>query len=751
MATIQNVSRRSFLTALGIGGGGLVLGISLDRSTGLGFLTDAQASASFAPNVFLSIDGSGLVTIVAHRSEMGQGIRTSTTMIVADELEADWARVRVVQGEGNEKKYGDQNTDGSHSIRGALKPLREAGAAARMMLESAAAAKWKVPVSEVQARNHQVVHAASGRTLDYGALAAAAATQPVPAAASLRLKPKSAFRYIGKAKAIVDGGDIVTGRAIFGIDATLPGMKHAVIARPPVYGGKLVSVDSTEALKVPGVERVHTLEGAPPPSAFRPLGGVAVIARTTWAAMQGRDKLKLQWDDGPNASYDSAAYATALAATAAKAGKVARNEGDFDAALKAAAKVVTADYYAPHLTHSSIEPPAALADVTAGGCRVWACTQSPQGARDEVAGALGISADKVTVNVTLLGGAFGRKSKPDFIVEAALLSKAVGAPVKVTWTREDEIQNAYYHTVTAQHLEGALDASGKVTGWLHRTAFPSISSVFAPNVTAAGAGELGLGVVDVPFAIPNLRCEVGEARAHVRIGWFRSVSNIPHAFAVCSFVDELAAAAKKDPKEFLLELVGPARKVVPNTTEKYENYGASLDEYPIDTGRLRAVIEAAATKAGWGRKLPARRGLGIAAHRSFLSYVCSVVEVAVAPDGAISVPRVVTAIDCGTYVHPERIKSQLEGAAVMGISTALYGSITFKQGRTEQSNFDTYELARMSDAPGAIETILIESDAPPAGVGEPGLPVFAPALCNAIFAATGKRLRELPIGGKVKA
>ncbi len=545
MAIIQNVSRRSFLTALGIGGGGLVIGFSLYRGSGPGLGIDASPPATFTPNVFLWIDESGLVSIIAHRSEMGQGIRTSTTMIVADELEADWARVRVVQGEGDEKKYGDQNTDGSHSIRGAFKPLREAGAAARMMLEAAAAAEWKVPVSEVHARNHQVVHAASGRALDYGALAAAASAQPVPAASTLKLKPKSAFRYIGKSLPIVDGHDIITGQAVFGIDTTLPGMKHAVIARPPVYGGKLVSVDSAEALKVPGVERVVTLETTPPPSAFRQLGGVAVIARNTWAAMQGRDKLKLTWDDGPNASYDSDAYAKALAESASKPGKVARNEGDIGAALKSAATIVKADYYAPHLAHSSIEPPAALADVTAEGCRVWACTQGPQGARNEVAQALALPPEKVTVNVTLLGGAFGRKSKPDFAVEAALLSKAVGAPVKVTWTREDEIQHAYYHTVTAQHLEGALDARGTVTGWLHRTAFPSISSTFAPNVTTPGADEMGLGVVDLPYAIPNIRCEACDAIPHVRIGWFRSVSNIPHAFAVCSFVDELAHATKQ--------------------------------------------------------------------------------------------------------------------------------------------------------------------------------------------------------------
>ena len=478
------------------------------------------------------------------------------------------------------------------------------------MLEAAAAAQWKVPVSEVQAKNHQVVHTASGRTLGYGALVAAAAALPVPAAADVKLKPRSAWRYIGKSQPLIDGKDIVSGKAVFGIDARLPGTRFAVIARPPVYGGKLVSVDSTETMKVPGVVKVVTLEGAPPPSAFRPLGGVAVIAKNTWAAIQGREKLKLTWDDGPNASYSSEPYKAALVASSNKPGTVARNEGDVGPALTSAARTVRADYYAPHLTHSSIEPPAALADVTADGCRVWACTQGPQGARDELARTLGLPPEKVTVNVTLLGGGFGRKSKPDFIVEAALLSKDVGGPVHLTWTREDEIQNAYFHTVTAMHFEAGLDASGRATAWLGRTAFPCISTVFAPNLKTPDPGELDLGFTDVPYAIPNVRIEACDAEAHSRIGWFRSVSNIPHVFGVCSFADELAHAAGKDPKEYLLELIGPARHVELKTTAKYGNYGGDIAEYPIDTGRLRGVVEAAAAKAGWGRKLPARHGLG---------------------------------------------------------------------------------------------------------------------------------------------
>jgi isoquinoline 1-oxidoreductase subunit beta len=751
MTTIlDNVSRRGFLIGGAAVVGGLVLGVRvLPRTFAAGTMPALGDDVPrYNPMAFVAIDRTGRVTITAHRAEMGQGIRTGLPMALADELEADWSRVTVVQAPGDEAVYGGQNTDGSRSMRRNLLPIRQAGAAMRQMLETVAAKTWGVDLGEVRARNHQVIHTSTGRALDFGALAAEARDLPVPSADSVKLKSPAEFRYIGKTIPIVDLVDMTSGQAHYGIDVRRPGMKYAVIARPPVYGGRVVSFDESAARAVPGVERVVKIDRTPPPSGFQPLGGVAVTARNTWAAIQGRNALNVKWDDGPNRSYDSLAYRRQLEDTARRPGKVVRNDGDAPATLASAARVVKAEYYIPHLAHAPMEPPAAAAHVADGRCEAWGCTQNPQGARNEIAKALGIPADRVRVNVTLLGGGFGRKSKPDYFVEAALLSRAIGAPVKVTWTREDEIHHDYYHTVNAQHLEAALDTQGRASAWLHRTVFPAIPSTFTANVRYASDNELSQGVLDVPYAIPNIRCENGEAVPHVRIGWFRSVINIPHAFGVCSFADELAHAAGRDPKDYLLELLGPPRRVAAGP--HYQNYGEDLGVYPIDTGRLRRVLEVVAEKAQWGRKLPAGHGLGIAVHRSFVSYVATVVEVAVGKDGAISVPRVDTAVDCGFAVFPDRIRSQVEGAAVMALSSTLYGEITFRGGRAQQNNFNDFQVARMNVAPRETHVYIVESDAVPGGIGEVAVPPFAPALCNAIFAATGKRIRRLPIGDQLK-
>jgi len=755
---ILNVSRR-FVLKGAIASGALVLGVGLlpgqamaDWTTGADKMPGGTVNN---PKVFIAIDPSGLVTIIASRAEMGTGVRTSLPMIVADEMEADWSKVRVKQAPGDEKTYGNQDTDGSRSIRHFVHPMRQCGAAMRMMLEQAAARQWGVDVSQVKATNHQVVHAASGRALGYGELAAAASALPTPPAGQVTLKNPKDFRYLTKGTvSIVDLPDIVTGHAIYGIDAKIPGMKFAVVARPPVVGGKLVSFDATEALKVPGVEKVVEVQGWPWPSKFMPVGGVAVVARNTGSAIKGREKLKIVWDDGPNATYDSVAFKQEMQATASKPGLVVRDDGDAEAALKSAAKVVSAEYYIPHLAHASMEPPSAAAHVTDGKCVAFGATQSPGGARDDLAKMLAIPVENVTLEVPLLGGAFGRKSKWDYVLEAALVSKAIGGPVKVTWTREDDIQHDFYHTVSVERIDAGIDASGKVTSWRHRSVAPTIASTFKAGADHEAPFEMGMGFIDNPFDIPNLRCENGECAAHTRIGWFRSVSNIPHGFAVQSMASEIAAALGRDPKDVLLELIGPDRVIDPRKfhgVKDFWNYGDPVETYPIETARLRQVAELAAVQAGWGKSLPKGHGMGIAAHRSFLTYVASVVQVVVDKDGNLSVPRVDTAIDCGFHVNPERIRSQIEGAAVMGLALAKNSQITFKAGRTEQKNYDGYVVARINEVPLDVHVHIVPADwsVPSSGVGEPGLPPFAPALCNAIFAATGKRIRALPIGNQL--
>ncbi|MET0569144.1 MAG: xanthine dehydrogenase family protein molybdopterin-binding subunit [Hyphomicrobiaceae bacterium] len=757
---ITNVSRRGLLKGAAATSG-LVLAAQLAGVRGMlaAYPTGATAMPNGVvsdPKIFIKIGSDGIVSIVAHRAEMGNGAaRTALPMIVADELDADWARVRVVQSPGDEKTYGNQDTDGSRSVRHFIQPMRQCGAAARQMLETAAARKWGVDVGEVQAQLHEVVHKPSGRKLGYGELAQEAAALPVPEADKIKLKEPSAFRYMGKGTVrISDLTDITTGKAIYGQDVMLPGMKFAVVARPPVVGGKVASVDSAAAMKVAGVEKIVTLAPTPAPAKFAPLGGVAVIAKNTWAALKGREALKITWDDGPNKVYDSKAYRAQLEAAVKKPGKIERNEGDVDAALASAAKVITAEYYAPHIAHATMEPPAATARMEGGKWEVWAPVQSPGGARDDIAKALGIKPEEMVVHTTLLGGGFGRKSKCDFAIEAALLSKEMGgAPVKVVWTREDDIRHGFYHTVTAERFEAGLDAGNKVIAWRHRSAAPSFMSNFVPDPKHPGDIELGMGWVDTPFNVPNMRMESGEAQSHVRVGWFRSVNNVAHAWSIQSFIAELAHELGRDPKDFLLEMIGPARIVDPrkSVTTPLWDYGEPFETYPIDTARLRRVTELAAQQAGWGKQLPKGQGLGIAAHRSFVSYIATVVHVVVDDRGQFSIPRVDTAIDCGYCVHPERVRSQIEGAAVMGLTLAKYGEITFKDGAVEQSNFHDYQLVRINESPIDTRVHIVEHDidVPAAGVGEPGVPPFAPALCNAIFAATGKRLRRLPIGHRL--
>ena len=745
MKLIENVSRRGFLQ------GALVSGVFV---LGARFLpeplwaAEGGASAAFEPSLWVAIASDGTVTIVAHRSEMGCGSRTALPLVVADELDADWSKVKIDQAIGD-PKYGEQDTDGSHSVRSNFDLMRQVGATGRAMLISAAAAQWNVSQKDCTTEPHFIVHRASGRKLGYGDVAAAAAKLPVPRREDVPLKSRSEWRYIGKeSNSLFDLPEIVTGRAVFGMDATMPGMVYASVEHPPVLGQKIKSYDDKATLRVPGVQKTLTIETFKPPHQFQPLGGVVVIADNTWAAFKGRAGLKIEWDinSSPHSAYNSAPFRKTLEATSRQPGKVVRNIGDVDAAFvqsaKTGGKILEAEYYTPHLAHVSMEPPVAVAEYRDGKVRAWAPTQNPQAVQETIAGVLGIKKEDVTCHVTLLGGGFGRKSKPDQVAEAAVLSKQLGKPVKVVWSREDDIRFDFFHSVAAMYMKAAIGSDGKPTAWLQRTVYPPIGSTFDASATYA-LDEMGLGWNNLPFDIPNHRAENGPADYHVRIGWMRSVANIYHAFAIHSFADELAHNANRDSAQYLLDLIGPAR-IVPLAYSDEE--ADEKQRYPLDTARLRRVVEIAAEKSGWGKRpIGKGRGMGIAAHRSFLTYVATVVEVEVDSRGQVHIPNVWTAVDAGTIVSPDNIRNQFEGAAVFGTSLALFGEITATNGVIDQSNFHNFQIARMNRAPRHVDVHIVESEAPPAGVGEPGLPPFAPALCNAVFAATGKRVRELPL------
>ncbi len=737
MNKIDVVSRRGFLGNT-FSAGALVLGTKVSSAS-------QNTATVWQQSVYLGIETDGAVVIVAHRSEMGQGSRTSVPMILADELDADWSKVRIEQAIGD-PRYGRQDTDGSRSIRDFFTPMREAGATARLMLIRAAAERWGVPASECEADLHTIIHRPTRRRLGYGELATAASKLAVPKKEELQFKPRSSWRYIGKGVPSYDLAALGNGKAIFGMDARVDGMVYASIEHPPVFGGKVKSYDDKEALKVAGVSRTVPIAPFTPPAGYQPLGGIAVIADNTWSAFQGREKLRVEWDHGPNQTYNSSEYKKELQDTVHKPGKVIRNEGDVDAGFGKGGKVVEADYYVPLLAQAPMEPMVAVADYRDGKLAVWAPVQSPQWVQEYAAKQLGIAKEDVTCHVTLLGGGFGRKDKPDFVLEAAVLSKELGKPVKVIWSQQDNIKFSYYNACCALYMKAALDDNGRPTAWLQRSVFPPIPSTFILNAVYGDAGHLGQGWTDVPFDIPNLRVENGPAKPHVRIGWMRSVAAIYQVFAVQCFTDELAHLAGRDPVEFLLDLIGKPR-ILDLTKTEYPNSGAPYNVYPIDTGRLRRVTEIVAEKAGWGkRKLGKRSGMGIAAYQNTLSYVATVVEVNVDDQGHIHIPRVDTAVDAGTIVDPDRVRAQMEGSAVFATSIVRSGEITATNGVIDQSNYHDYRVARISEAPYQTNVYLVDSDAPPTGVGEPGIGPFVAAFCNAIFAATGERIRDLPIG-----
>ena len=696
-------SRRDFLKAGALAGSGLVIGFTLPV-TG----RRAHAAGDFRPNAFLRVDASGNVTVVCGLSEMGQGVLTAIPMLVAEELDADWTRVRVEQAPADKAYinpvFGMQGTGGSTSVMGHWEPMRKAGAAAREMLITAAASTWGVAAGDCRTEPGAVV-GPGGRRLGYGDLAYKAGALPVPA--EPKLKDPGTFRLLGTSLRRLDSPPKVNGSATFGMDVRLPGMLTAVMARPPAPGAKLVSVDESKARAIPGVRDV-----------IRIPQGVAVLADGYWQASSGRDALVIEWDKGRFAGASTEKISKQLHDGLAREGAVARADGD---TLVAVARSIEATYEVPYLAHACMEPMNCTAWVRADGAEIWAGTQGPGPHQGIVAGLTGLPPEKVKVNTLYLGGGFGRRFAGDFIVDATLLSKAAGKPVKLVYSREDDTRAMFFRPLSVTKFKAGFDAAGKPVSFSARVASPSvtIAAGFATELKDGIDDEAVDGIRQFAYDVPNVRVEYVREEPGYQVWFWRSVGNSQNYFFLEGFVDEMAAAAGKDPYEFRRDLLA-------------------------GQPRHRAVLELAAEKAGWGKPLPAGVHRGIAVAHSFGSYVAEVAEVSVGDDGAVKVHRVVAAADCGQVVNPQIVRRQVEGAIVYGLSAALYGRIDIKDGEVVQGNFDDYPVLRMREMP-KVEVHIVPSGEKPTGIGEPGLPPAAPAVCNAIFAATGQRIRKLPI------
>ncbi len=698
----QILSRRAFIKVVSAAGGGLALGVwypgkGRDLIQGAVFDVAAEAAesktsgVSFSPNAWLAVQPDGQVVVTLSRSEMGQGVWTALPMILAEELDADWSTVRVKQADANSSRYGNQSTGGSYSVRGSWTALREAAAAARVMLIQAAAGQWKVDPSSCRTEKGWVYHS-TGKKYSYGALTAAAAGIPAPE--DISLKDEKSFRLLGRRIPRLDTRAKVTGRAVFGIDVRVPNMMFASIERCPVFGGKPKSVDASKTRAMPAVREVVELGD-----------GVAVVATSTWAAFQGRKALTIDWADGPDAGQTSDGLWSKYSELAKTKGRFDESRGDAETAWAGAQRKIEAVYQAPFVAHATMEPMNCVADVRPDRCEIWAPTQNPQAAQREASELLDLPMEKVVVHVTFLGGGFGRRLKSDYVEDAVRVSRAVKAPVQVVWTREDDLQHDWYRPATYNWLRAGLDADGWPAVWMHRAVGPA-------------AKGLVMGGSTPPYAISNLLIDAHIEKTSIPIGAWRAVGPSQNGFIVESFIDELAYQAKKDPFEYRRQL---------------------LNGEP----RLKRVLEAAAEKSGWGTPMKSGCGRGIAAVSSFGSHVAQVAEVTVDPSGQIRVDRVVCAIDCGRIVNPDTIEAQMASGIVYGLGAALKDEITIDGSRVRQNNFDTYRLMTMEDMP-AVEVHIVPSAESPGGVGEPGLPPAAPAVCNAIYATTGKRIRRLP-------
>ncbi|MEW6734183.1 MAG: xanthine dehydrogenase family protein molybdopterin-binding subunit [Acidobacteriota bacterium] len=709
----KTMDRRTFLKTGSAFGGGLLISLyfpSLSRAH-----SNDKASETFAPNAFIRVGTDDSVTIIVNKAEMGQGVYTSLPMLVAEELEADWSKIRVesapVDDAYNHTLFGIQMTGGSTSTNSEWERFRKAGATARMMLIEAAAQNWSVDTKSCRAENGYVIHSASNRRTTFGALAAAAARLTPPQDVPLK-NPKD-FRLIGKPTRRLDTPPKTNGTAQFGLDVRIPNMLTAVIARPPVFGGKVVSFNTEKAKAVPGVKNILQVPT-----------GIAVIADGFWSAKLGRDKLEITWDDGPNATISTKGMREQYANLAKHPGTIARKVGDPTKALAGAAKTITAEYEVPYLAHAMMEPLNCVVDLRENSCEIWTGTQFQTVDRAAAAAVAGLKPEQVKIHTTLLGGGFGRRANPasDFIVEAVQVAKVAKVPVKVVWTREDDIRGGWYRPMWYDRLVAGLDGQGNPLVWTHTIVGQSIiaGTAFEPVIIKDGIDDTSVeGAADLLYGIPNLQVDLHSPKIGVPVQWWRSVGHSHNGFAVEAFFDEVANAGGKDP---------------------YELRRTLLSNQP----RMRAVLDLAAQKANWGSPPPSGRSRGIATHFSFASYVAQVAEVSVGKDGSVRVHRIVCAIDCGMVVNPDTVKAQMESGIIFGLSAALKGEITLDRGRVQQRNFHDYKMVRMDESP-EIEVYIVPSNEPPTGVGEPGVPPVAPAVVNAIFAATGKRIRRLPI------